>query len=600
MAEYVAPTREIRFVLDHVIDMAELLKLEPFQEVSDDLVQAVLEEGGKFSSEKISPLYAVGDRQGSVLADDGVKTPDGFKDAYQAYVENGWNGICGPVEYGGQGMPQVLGTAVQEMMASANQAFTLCPILGQGAVEALEAHGTEEQQKTYMEKLVSGEWTGTMNLTEPQAGSDVGALRTRADPQADGTYRISGQKIFISWGEHDMAENIIHLVLARTPGSPEGTKGISLFIVPKYLINEDGSLGEKNDLRAVSLEHKMGIHASPTCVMSYGDNGNCVGYLIGGENQGMRCMFTMMNNARLNVGILGLCAAERGWQMALDYARDRRQGKAIGSTSEGKSPIIEHADVRRMLMTIKSTTEAVRAIIYLNALALDMGRHHPDGEVRRKYRGLADLLTPISKAYGTDLGVENSSLAVQVFGGMGYIEETGIAQVFRDARIHPIYEGTNGIQAMDLVGRKLAMDGGEHWQAFLGMTEDFIAAMPEIGELAQYRENLSRITADCRESAEWLLAQQKQNMRDVAAGSVPFLRLMSMVVGGYLMAKAAVAAQTRLESGTGNGDEDFLRAKIATVRFYGEQVMPTAFGLKEMVMGGDSLFYAIEDDHMAL
>ncbi|WP_321389149.1 acyl-CoA dehydrogenase C-terminal domain-containing protein [Emcibacter sp.] len=600
MAEYVAPTREIRFVLDHVVDLAELVKLEPFQEITDDLVQAVLEEGGKFAAEKLSPLYAVGDRQGSVLDGDSVKTPDGFREAYQAYVENGWNGICSPVDYGGQGMPQVIGTAVQEMMAGANQAFTLCPILGQGAVEALEAHGTEEQQRIYMEKLVSGEWTGTMNLTEPQAGSDVGALRTRAEPMPDGTYRINGQKIFISWGEHDMAENIIHLVLARLPGAPDGTKGISLFIVPKYLINEDGSLGEKNDLRAVSLEHKMGIHASPTCVMSYGDNGNCVGYLIGGENQGMRSMFTMMNNARLNVGILGLCASERGWQMALDYARERRQGRAIGATGEGKSPIIEHADVRRMLMTIKSTNEAVRAIIYLNALSLDFSRHHPDGEVRRKYQGLADLLTPISKAYGTDTGVENASLAVQVFGGMGYIEETGVAQVLRDARIHPIYEGTNGIQAMDLVGRKLSMDGGEHWQTFLGMIDDFLSAMPEIGELARFKENLVVLTSHCRETAEWLFARQQQNMRDVAAGSVPFLRLMSIVTGGYLMARAAVAAQTRLEAGNGNGEEDFLRAKIATARFYGEQVVPTAVGLKDIIMSGDSLFYAIEEDHMAL
>ncbi|WP_417319345.1 acyl-CoA dehydrogenase C-terminal domain-containing protein [Emcibacter sp.] len=600
MAEYVAPIREIRFVLDHIVDMAELVQLEPFQEVSEDIVQAVLEESGRFASEKLSPLYAVGDKQGSVLEGDGVRTPDGFKEAYQAFVENGWNGICGSLEFGGQGMPQVLGTAVQEMMGTANAAFSLCPILGQGAMEAIEAHGTGEQQKIYLEKLVSGEWTGTMNLTEPQAGSDVGALRTKAEEMPDGTYRISGQKIFISWGEHDMAENIIHLVLARLPGAPEGTKGISLFIVPKYLINEDGTLGERNDLRAVSLEHKMGIHASPTCVMSYGDNGNCVGYLIGGENQGMKSMFTMMNNARLNVGILGLCASERGWQMALDYAKERRQGRAIGATGEGKSPIIEHADVRRMLMTIKSTNEAVRAIIYLNALAIDLGRHHQDEETRRKYRGLADLLTPVSKAYGTDIGVENASLAVQVFGGMGYIEETGVAQVLRDARIHPIYEGTNGIQAMDLVGRKLAMDGGEHWRSLLGVISDFIAAIPEIGELARFRENLSRLTTDCLEAAEWLFTRQSQNMRDVAAGSVPFLRLVSMVTGGYLMAKAAVAAQAMLESGKGNGEEDFLRAKIATARFYGEQMLPTAFGLGDMITAGDSLFYAIEEDHMAL
>ncbi|WP_138379165.1 acyl-CoA dehydrogenase C-terminal domain-containing protein [Luteithermobacter gelatinilyticus] len=598
MAEYAAPLREIGFVLNEVVNLEDVTALEPFQEVTEDIVQAILEEGGRFAAEQLSPLNVVGDREGNRLEDGVVTTASGFKEAYRAFCENGWNGVCGPAEYGGQGLPMVMGAAITEMMATANTSFALCPILGEGAVEALEAHGTEEQKKTYLEKLISGKWTGTMNLTEPQAGSDVGALRAKAEKQPDGTYRITGQKIFISWGEHDMAENIIHLVLARTPGAPEGTKGISLFIVPKYLINEDGTLGKRNDVKCVSIEHKMGLMASPTCVMSYGEQGECVGYLLGEENRGMRCMFTMMNNARLNVGILGLAASERGWQMALDYAREREQGRAIGWTGKGRSPIIEHADVRRMLMTIKSTTEASRAIVYLNAKALDMARHHPEEEVRRRYQGLADLLTPISKGYATDLGVENASLALQVFGGMGYIEETGIAQVFRDSRIHPIYEGTNGIQAMDLVGRKLAMDGGEHWRTFLGMISDFAENLPDVAEFAPLKRQLKDVSWRTLEAAQWLFEQHQGNMRNAAAGSVPFLRLMGVVSGGYLLIKGALAAWQRL--GQGDVDEAFLKAKIATARFFAEQIMPQAAGLKDMIMTGDETLYAIDADHMAL
>ena len=471
-------------------------------------------------------------------------------------------------------------------------------MLTTGATESILAHGTIAQKETYLEKMISGQWAGSMNLTEPGAGTDVGALRTKAEPYGDGTYRIRGQKIFISWGDHDMTENIIHLVLARTPDSPEGTRGISLFIVPKFLVNDDGSLGARNDAKCVSLEHKLGIHGSPTCVMAYGEEGNCVGYLLGGENKGMAAMFTMMNNARLNVGIQGVGCAERAWQKAIIFAQERLQGVAVRATKPGPSAIIEHADVRRMLMTMKATTEAARAITMLNAKALDLGAHHPDQDIRERYTGLGDLLTPMSKAYGSDIGVENASLAVQIHGGMGFIEETGIAQVYRDARINPIYEGTNGIQAMDLVGRKLSMAGGKYWRAFLDEISAFGANLPESEEFRSLKKNLAYCVATTGECAEWLLAQQGINMRSTLAGSSPFLRLFSVTTGCYLLAKGALAARTRLNRD--DPDRDFLSAKIITARFYAEQIVPPTLGLKETIMAGDDLFFAISTDCMGL
>ncbi|PCI49248.1 MAG: acyl-CoA dehydrogenase [Alphaproteobacteria bacterium] len=596
MAEYIAPTREMKFVLKDVIGISEISELARFQDASDDIIDAVLEEAGKFCSEILSPLNVVGDRQGARLADDGVKSSPGFKEAYAAYAENGWTSVSGDVDYGGQGLPIILASAVYEFVDAANMAFSLCSMLTTGAIESIVAHGSEEQKNSYLEKMISGQWSGSMNLTESHAGTDVGALRTKAEPVGDGTYRISGQKIFISWGDHDMTENIIHLVLARTPGSPAGTRGISLFIVPKYLVNEDGSLGAYNDAKCVSLEHKLGIHGSPTCVMAFGDEGNCVGYMLGAENKGMAAMFTMMNNARLNVGIQGVACAERAWQMAVDYAKERVQGVAIGATKPGPSAIIEHANVRRMLLTIKSTTEAARAITMLNAKALDLGGHHPDAKTRERYRGLADLLTPLSKAYGSDMGVENASLALQVHGGMGFIEETGIAQVFRDSRINPIYEGTNGIQAMDLVGRKLSMSGGAHWRDFLDEISDFGKNLPDRDEFSGLGKNLADAIAATRETAEWILACHMDNMRSALAGSSPFLRLFSVTVGCYLLAKGAVVARNRLDNG--DQETDFLEAKIITARFYAEQIVPPTIGLKASIMAGDDLFFAIATENM--
>ena len=462
MAEYTAPLRDIRFVLEHLVDLPSVAALPGFEHVDADSVYAVLEENGRFMEDLVAPLNRIGDLQGSVRQDDGtVTTPEGFKEAYKAYVDAGWNGVAFPATYGGGGFPWVVGIAMQEILTSANMAFSMCPLLNQGAVDMLLHHASEEHRETYLPKMVTGEWTGTMNLTEPQAGSDVGALTTRAVPQADGTYRVTGTKIFISFGEHDMSENIIHLVLARTPSAPPGTKGISCFIVPKYVVNDDGTLGARNDVTCVSIEHKMGIKASPTCVLSYGDAGDgAIGYLIGEENAGMRYMFTMMNNARLSVGLEGLALAERAFQMALSYAKERKQGRAPGAPAGEQSAIVDHPDVRRMLLTQRASIEALRGIIYANAAAMDRSVRHEDEATRAGCAELADILTPVSKGWGTDLGVELTSLALQVFGGMGYIEETGVAQHYRDARIAPIYEGTNGIQAMDLVGRKLPMRAG--------------------------------------------------------------------------------------------------------------------------------------------
>ncbi|MDG1021705.1 MAG: acyl-CoA dehydrogenase [Emcibacteraceae bacterium] len=595
MSDYQAPVKEMNFTLNDVIDLKEVTSLEKFQDADDDLIEAILIEGAKFTGDVLSPLNRIGDLNPSTVSDGVVTTPPGFKEAYQQYCENGWNGITANIEYGGQGLPHALGLPITEMVESANSSFSLCPMLTSSAILAIGKHGTEEQKNTYLEKLVSGVWSGTMNLTEPNAGSDVGALRSKAQKQSDGSYLIKGQKIYITYGEHEMAENIIHLVLARLPDAPEGTRGISLFIVPKYIINDDGSLGKRNDLTCVSLEHKMGIHGSPTCTMSYGDNNQCVGYLIGEENKGMMTMFTMMNDARLAVGSQGVALSERAYQMALEYANERVQGMSLKTRNQ--SPIIEHPDVRRMLMTIKSTTEAVRAIAYLNAKSIDLAQHHPDEKTAEKYRGLADLLTPLSKAYGSDLGIENSSLAMQIFGGMGYIEETGIAQVYRDARINAIYEGTNGIQAMDLVGRKLSIDNGKHWRALHDEISNFTEKLPETIEFAVIKKNLSKITAMSKECAEWLLSQHNESITNTMAGSVPYLRMLSTAVGCYLMAKGALSARNRLDNG--DIDKEFLEGKIITSRYYAEQIVPTVLGLAEAIKAGDELFYAIDKNNFA-
>jgi 3-(methylthio)propanoyl-CoA dehydrogenase len=486
---------------------------------------------------------------------------------------------------------------LQEMLTSANMAFSLCPLLTQGAIDMLSHHGSPEQQAVYLEKMVTGEWTGTMNLTEPEAGSDVGALRTRALPAtdaSDGSWRITGTKIFITYGEHDMTDQIVHLVLARVPDAPPGTRGISCFIVPKYLVNQDGSLGERNDVRCVSIEHKMGIHGSPTCTMSYGDQGGAVGYLIGEANQGMRYMFTMMNNARLSVGLEGLALAERAYQAAVGHAWQRRQGRAIGSSDTQPSLIAEHPDVRRMLLTIKAYTEAMRCLLYLNAESIDLFRHHDDPDVRQARHELVELLTPISKAWSTDLGVELTSVAVQVYGGMGYVEETGVAQYFRDSRIAPIYEGTNGIQAADLVMRKLPMRGG-------GVVKDQLAAMAAVAddlaaagdELAGIGARLAEATAALQEASDWLLDRVAGSPNDALAGATPYLRMFGLVAGGWLLARSALAAKRVLDGGSSPEPDQWLCEKVATARFYASQLLPQACGLLPAVTAGAAGLYAV-------
>ncbi len=581
MAEYTAPLRDIRFVLEHVVDLDAVTALAAFSDVDTDAVYAVLEENARFMEDLVAPLNRIGDEQGSVRNEDGsVTTPDGFKEAYGAYVEAGWGGVALPQDYGGGGFPWVVGIAMQEVLTSANMAFSMCPLLNQGAIDMLLHHASEEQKERYLPKMVTGEWTGTMNLTEPQAGSDVGALSTRAVRQDDGSYRISGTKIFISFGEHDLSENIIHLVLARTPDAPPGTKGISCFIVPKLLVDDDGGLGARNDVTCVSIEHKMGIKASPTCVLAYGDRGEgAVGYLIGEENAGMRYMFTMMNNARLSVGLEGLALAERAFQMAVDYAKERRQGRAPGAPAGEQSPIIDHPDVRRMLLTMQASIDALRGVVYENAVALDRAAHGADEAERAAGAELADLLTPVSKGWGTDLGVELTSLAIQVFGGMGYIEETGVAQHFRDARIAPIYEGTNGIQAMDLVGRKLPMRGGAAVGDHLARIAALDEALAAAGEdLASIRRGLADGLGALREATDWLMEHGLADPLDALAGATPYLRLFSVVTGGWMMARQALAASAAL-SDAAPADKAFYEGKVLNARFYCEQLLPQAAGL---------------------
>ena len=588
MADYKPPLDDIEFVLKNITDLEALSKLEGFGHADPKTVRNALEEAGRFMTEVIAPTNRIGDEVGSVHdGERSVTTPPGFKEAYAKFVESGWGAISYPQDFGGTGLPYLVGMAIQELTTTANMAFSICPMLTMAAVESLIFYGSEEQQGTYGPKLSTGEWTGTMVLTEPGAGSDVGALRTKAEPNPDGSWAITGTKIFITWGEHDLAENIIHMVLARAPGSPPGTKGISLFLVPKFLVSPEGEIGERNSLQAISIERKLGIHASPTCVMSFE---GATGYLIGEEHQGMRYMFTMMNSARLAVGLEGLAISESAYQMAVAYAKERIQGRAIGQDRSEASPIIEHPDVRRMLMTMKAYIEAMRGLLYLNAERFDLAHHHPDEAVRESNQELLELLTPISKAWCTDLGVELSSIGLQVFGGMGYIEETGIAQHYRDARIAPIYEGTNGIQAMDLVGRKLPMRGGGATRDLIAQMAALDAELAEAGEgLATIRTGLAEGVAALTEAVMWLAEYGPANPNDALAGATPFLRLMGTVLGGFVMARAALAATELLEKGY--GDADFLSAKIATARFYAEQLLPEAAGLLPMVRAGvDQLF----------
>ncbi len=576
---YTPPVTEQRFLLDHIVRIDELAAHPRFADASPDMVDAILDGIGQFAAEEYAPLNRVGDTNNPKWDDGTVTMPPGFREAYRHFVANGWGGLNGPVDFGGQGLPYALYAALIEDLGTANMGFTLINILTPGAIESLIHHGAPEQQAKWLPKLVSGEWNGTMNLTEPQAGSDVGALKTTAtsitEGEHAGKYRIKGTKIFITFGEHDLTDNIVHLVLARTPGAPEGTRGISLFIVPKYHVNDDGSIGERNDVRCVSIEHKLGIHGSPTCVMSYGDHDACIGELIGGEMGGIRAMFTMMNNARLNVGNQGVQIAEAATQKAVAYAKERIQSPRAGSPDKNPVAIIEHPDVRRMLLRMKAQTQAARALIYYAAGEVDRASLGLDGAQSR-----LDVLIPLAKAHATDIGCEVSSIGVQVHGGMGFIEETGAAQYYRDARIAPIYEGTNGIQAADLVGRKMSLDNGA---ALDGLIADIRAGAAEEAGLTALVEAVAH-------TVDWM---RSASVDDRLAGSYPLLTMLSVATCGWLMVQQAAAAESAL---AGDPDNAFLKAKQVTARFYLDRIVPEALGLAAQAVGGAGLLYAMEAD----
>ncbi|WP_370373987.1 acyl-CoA dehydrogenase [Henriciella pelagia] len=592
---YQSPTQDIQFALETLANLDHLATLPGLEDATTDVIAQMIEEGGKFFNDELAPSNWAADQAGCSLENGVVRTYEKFPELYAQYRETGWIGAAYDPEIGGLGLPWAVNAAGQEMLFAANMSFSLCPLLSQGAIEAIEAHGSPEQQATYLERLVSGEWTGTMNLTEPHAGSDVGALKSRAEPQPDGTYRIFGQKIYITFGEHDMAENIIHLVLARTPDAPEGTKGISLFIVPKFLVNEDGSLGERNDAKCIKLEEKLGIHASPTCVMQYGDDGGAVGYLIGPENGGMACMFTMMNNARLGVGIQGLGIAERAYQHALAYAKDRVQSAKIGGTSKEGVRIIEHPDVRRNLLLMKSHVEAFRGLAYHATGNIDIARRAEDREEAGKAQRRVDLLTPIVKGWGTDIACEIASIGVQIHGGMGFVEETGAAQHYRDARILPIYEGTNGIQALDLIGRKLARDRGRavgEMIAEIQAVHDALNAADHV-TLRAIAGRIAPALSDLQAASDYLLQTAGENMPSAAVGATPYMTLWGTVAGGWVMATEALEAAKRLA----NGDENkqYLETKLATARFFADQMLPRSSGLLEAVRSSTDEVIGLDD-----
>jgi alkylation response protein AidB-like acyl-CoA dehydrogenase len=589
MSTYAAPLKDMRFVLNELAGLSEVARLPGYEEATPDTVDAILEEAARFASGVLDPLNRSGDQEGSKWSDGEVRTPKGFRDAYRQFAEGGWNALPFEPDWGGQGLPKLVATPVDEMWTSANMSFSLCPLLTQGAVHALALRGSEALQQTYIPKMVAGEWTGTMNLTEPQAGSDLALVKTKAVRNGD-HYRISGQKIFITYGEHDLTKQIVHLVLARTPEAPEGTKGISLFVVPKFLLMPDGSLGERNSARCASLEHKLGIHASPTAVMIYE---NAVGYLVGEENRGLDTMFIMMNAARFGVGLEGVAIAERAFQRALAFSKERLQGRDLAAG--GKTvPIIRHPDVRRMLMLMKSQTEAMRALAYVVAAALDFASRDPDAERRKRHQAFVDLMIPIVKGWSTETGIEIASLGVQVHGGMGFVEETGAAQYLRDARITTIYEGTTGIQAMDLVGRKIAREGGATAKAWLGELKAFDAELARSGnaDIQSLRAQLAAGAQALGDCVQFIVSEK--NPLAAFAGAVPFLKLAGIVAGGWQMARAAVISERKVAEGT--GESSFLKAKIATARFYGDHVLVQAPGLRDTVVKGAAGVMALSED----
>jgi len=592
MSDYTPPLADMRFVLHEMIGLQRITALPGCEHVGAELVDAILDEAGKLARDVLAPLNRIGDTEGSKLADGAVRTPAGFRDAYRQFAEGGWSALTGDPDHGGQGLPAIVSAAVQEMWNAANMGFALCPLLTVGAIEALSFTGTPAQKALYLDKLIDGTWTGTMNLTESQAGSDLAAVRTRAVPDGD-HYRLFGQKIFITYGEHDFTDNIIHLVLARLPDAPEGVKGISLFLVPKFLVNPDGSLGARNDVRCVSLEHKLGIHASPTAVMAYGDGDGAIGYLLGEANRGLEYMFIMMNQERFGVGLQGVAISDRAYQQALDYARGRVQGTEAGVRGGPRVPILRHPDVRRMLLSMKAETEAMRALAYVAAAAMDVGQRHPDQAVRAQAQAMADLLIPVVKGCSTETALGITSTGIQVHGGMGFIEETGAAQYARDARILTIYEGTTGIQANDLVGRKIARDGGNAARVAIAEMHQTLAAL-DGPDVAPIRAALADAVALLERAVGWVVDTSAADPRAVAAGAVPFLKLFGVVAGGWQMGRAAHIAQARLAAGD-NSDPGFYRAKLATARFYADHVLPQAHGLAHAAMHGAGSVLASDD-----
>ena len=582
---YTAPLKDMLFDIEHLANIGEIARLPGFEDAGLETAQAVLEECARFNQDVIAPLNVAGDRNPSSFKDGEVTTTAGFKEAFAQYVSGGWQGLQHPADFGGQGLPKTIGAACGEMLNSANMSFALCPLLSDGAIEALLTAGSDELKATYLEKLVSGQWTGTMNLTEPQAGSDLALVRSRAEPQPDGTYKVFGTKIFITYGEHDMAENIVHLVLARVSGAPEGVKGISLFVVPKFLLNADGSPGARNDVHCVSIEHKMGIKASPTAVLQYGDHGGAVGYLVGQENRGLEYMFIMMNSARYAVGMQGIAIAERAYQHAVAYARERVQSRPVDGSINASAAIIHHPDVKRMLMTMRAYTEGCRAMASVAAAAYDAAHHHPDADARKQNQAFYEFMVPLVKGYSTEMSLEVTSLGVQVHGGMGFIEETGAAQYYRDAKILTIYEGTTAIQANDLVGRKTARDGGQTAKAIAAQIEKTEAELAK-SDSAAAKAVLKRLKA-AREAfvevVDFVAGQTKASPNAVFAGSVPYLMLAGNLVAGWQLARSLIVAQ---DQASHNVDVDFMQAKITTARFYAEHILAKAPGLRDSIVDG--------------
>ncbi|MDZ7892725.1 MAG: acyl-CoA dehydrogenase [Rhodoferax sp.] len=586
---YVAPLKDMLFNIQHLANIEQIAQLPGFEDAGLDTAQAVLEESAKFTEGVLAPLNWEGDKNPSSLKDGVVTSTPGFKEAFKQFTDGGWQGLQHPTDFGGQGLPKTIGAACGEMVNSANMSFALCPLLSDGAIEALLTAGSDELKATYLENLVSGKWTGTMNLTEPQAGSDLALVRSRAEPQADGTYKVFGTKIYITWGEHDMAENIVHLVLARVSGAPEGVKGISLFVVPKFMVNKDGSLGARNDVHCVSIEHKMGIKASPTAVLQYGDKGGAIGYLVGQENRGLEYMFIMMNAARYGVGVQGIAIAERAYQKAVQFSKDRVQSRPVDGSTPGSAPIIHHPDVRRMLMTMRAYTEGCRALASVAASAYDAAHHHTDMEARKQNQAFYEFMVPLVKGYSTEMSLEVTSLGVQVHGGMGFIEETGAAQYYRDAKILTIYEGTTAIQANDLVGRKTARDGGQIAKGIAGQVEateaDLLASGSAHAVAVAKRLKAARLAFI--DVVEFVAGNTKASPNAVFAGSVPYLMLAGNLMAGWQLARSLLVAEKAIAAGD---DVAFMQAKITTARFYADHLLSKAGGLRDSIVeGADSV-----------